>query len=322
MTNPEIIPAAEGMMDATYNSKIGLWMENFAVNLPKIRKGLDLLELPKQEGHPCIVVGGGPSLKRYRHLSMIKKSGWNHPILCCDKTLRDCLDHGITPYAVASVDGSPVIARFYKGVSKEVAKQINAVFAVTVHPRTVKTWKGAIYWFLALLDCPYTPDEKKPELVKTNRKSVSYIMHLLSRGKSPMSAIGNVGATLWNIGYELGCSPLILIGFDYSEQVRFKEQLIYWKSYVNMFNKVGGLPLEEAKQKAAVLHQVETNPDFGTTYLVNPIWKSYRRTFAQHIIQSKVHTLNCTGGGCLTTRAISVPHFEAYSLKKALAKFG
>lgn len=261
-------------------------------------------------------------MKRYRHLTMIKKSGWKHPVLCCDKMIRDCVNHGIKPYVVASVDGSPVIARFYKGISKEIAEQINAVFAVTVHPKTVKTWKGPIYWFLAMLDSPFIPDEKNPELVRTNRKSVSYILHLLSKGKAPISAIGNVGAFQWNLAYELGCSPIILVGYDYSEQVKFKEQAIYFKNYVTMFHKIGGISLKEAKQKAALLHQVETNPDFGTTYLVNPIWKSYRRTFMQHIIQSKAHTINCTGGGCLTTKAIPVPNFEACSLKKALVKYG
>lgn len=348
----EIIPPAKHMLDATYNALIGPWMQNFAINLPKIRKGLNLQNLQKKEGEPCILIGGGPSLTRYKHLQKIKKACWKHPVLCCDKVISDCLSHGIKPYITASVDGNPVIAEYYQDKTvKKASRILNAAFSITVHPKTVKAWKGKIWWFTAMLDSIEKDEEHdlllqkfleidvtEPDalikfvklqqkiLTRTpkrqlNRHSNSYLLHLLSGGKGLISAVGNVGSFLWNLAADLGCSPIILTGYDFSEQVRDKADAVYFMKYAMMFHKKGGLSWEDAQDKAALLHQVETNPDFNTHYLVNPIWKSYREQLKAHIITSKIHTINATGNGCLHTKAIPVHTFEATTLESVLNRY-
>lgn len=204
----EIISAApDALMEHTYNTLIPLWLENFARNLPVIREGSDISEIPKRKGEPCILIGAGPSLKRYNHLAMIQKAKWKHPILACDRVLVDCLKHDIKPYVVASVDGSPLVANYYTHhLVRKHAKDINAAFNITIHPNVVKQWKGKVYYFTPMLDQP-TKENKK-----LNTRSVTYILHALSNYKSIISAIGQVGSFLWNLSYALECEPLCVSG--------------------------------------------------------------------------------------------------------------
>ena len=319
-----IPPAPDDLMEYTYNTLIYRWLDNFATNIEEIRKGLNLTDIPKRKGEPCLCVGAGPSLNRYHHLDMIKKAKWKHPVLVCDKVLVDCLKHGIKPYATASVDGSPQIANFYAhNLVRKNTKDFVAVFSVTVHPNVAKTWKGKTYFFTPMLDMPNVK-----ETTKINSRSPTFMLHVLSNYKGIASGIGNVGSFLFNLGYILECSPLILIGFDFSEQVKDKADAVYFNALTAMhLRKIAEKrpptkkEVNAAMDKAADLHQVELNPDFNTYYLVNPIWKRYREMLVAHIITSKKHVIQCTGNGCIHTGAIKAPNFEAMPLMKTLEKY-
>ena len=321
----EVIPPFEWASEQTYRACIQAWMHNFRLNLPRIWKDPQVCDLPKKEKQPCLVIGAGPSLSKFHHLSMIAKSGWKHPILVCDKVFKSALDFKLKPYVVASVDASPLVAGFYESTKiSKVAPDVNAVFAVTVHPKVVKAWRRKIYWFVPMID----------QVQKLQDRSLTYLLCLISGHNGTMSGIGNVGSFLWNASAELGCSPIILVGFDFSEQVKYKEQAVYWNHLVALFLKETG-DLKKAQEKAALLYQIEENPDFQATfndppyyekgknvrYLVNPIWKGYQRQLKAHIESSGIYTVNCTNNGCLHTGMIKCPNFEAMPLKTALEKF-
>lgn len=327
----EIIPPApDAVMQQTYNVLIGLWMDNFAENLSSIRSGKSIEEIPRREGEPCICLGAGPSLARYQHLQMIKRHKWKHPLLVCDKVFMKALKNNLSPYVVASADGSPLIANYYRHVLIKKNKNFHAALNVTVHPEARKLLPTEqTYWFVSILDPVTTPDGK------LNRYSITYLLYLLSDKKSVISSIGNVGSFLWNLAAEWKCDPIILVGYDFSEQVRDKAKAVYFQPFVNMFLKQY-LPkdsaaseeivkdaIKKAQDSAAALHQVEENPDFGTRYLVNPIWKRYREILKEHILANKnLHIINATGNGCLHTQAIQSPNFGAANLKEVLEKYG
>ena len=321
----EVIPPFEWASEQTYRACIQAWMQNFRLNLPRIWKDPQICDLPKKEKVPCICIGAGPSLQKFHHLEMIAKAKWKFPILVCDKVLKQALDLKLNPYIVCSVDGSPLVANFYNNIKpKMIPSDLNALFAVTIHPKVVKAWRRRIYWFVPMLD----------EVQKLQDRSLTYLLCLISGHKGTMSGIGNVGGTIWNISAELGCSPIILVGFDFSEQVKYKEQAVYWNHLVALFLKETG-DLEKAQEKAALLYQVEENPDFKATfndlpyyekgknvrYLVNPIWKGYQRQLKAHIESSGIHTIQSTNNGCLHTGAIKCPNFEALPLKMVLEKY-
>lgn len=314
----DVVPTApDDLREHTYNMLIEPWLDNFAENLALVRNGKPLEALPKRKGEPCIIIAGGPSIPRYSQLKQIERFGWKHPVLCCDKMLASALKHKIIPYATASVDGHPKIADFYKRkIVKKHAETVNAAFNVMVHPNVTKNWRGEVYWFLNIMDSVLT------ETGKLNNKSITYILHVLTRKHASLiSTIGNVGAFLWNLGIVLECDPLILIGYDFSEHVKDKTKAVYFNAFVRMFEQKYK-DEKTQRDKAAALHQVEINPDFGTFYLVNPIWKSYRDTLGHYIIESKKHTIQCSGNGCLHTGAVKCSNFEAMPLKEAIRTFG
>ena len=323
-------PAPEAVMQQTYNVLIGLWMNNFAENLPFIRSGKSITDIPRREGEPCICVGAGPSLASYQHLLMIKKHKWKHPILVCDKVFVKALKKNLNPYVVASADGSPLIADYYRHALIKNNKTFYAALNSTIHPEVRKLLPPEqTYWFVSILDSLTTP-EGKP-----NRYSITYLLYLLSGKKAAISSIGNVGSFLWNLAAEWKCDPIILVGYDFSEQVKDKSEAVYFNAFTNMFlqqylpkdstpsEDVMKEAIKKAQDSAADMHQVEKNPDFGTYYLVNPMWKRYREILKEHIIANKnLHIINATGNGCLHTEAIQSPNFEALNLKDVLKKYG
>lgn len=334
----EIIPAAPATIsDYTLRRNLPLWMDNLVQNLSQIRNGLDVEKDLPHKKEPCIIIGAGPSLKHYNHLELIRKSGWKHPILSCDKTLGECLRHKIIPYATATVDGSPAIHGFYTaGIVKKHAPQINALFSVLTHHSVTNTWTrygGRIYWYVPMLDNPEMP-------------SLTQAIYYLTNNKGIISGIGNVGACLWNMAYALECDPIILVGMDFSEQLRDIADAVYFPIFAGMFMQKYK-DEKKAQDQAATLHQLEVNPDFiaeengegwlgeyykkgqPVRYLVNPVWKFYRDLLAKHIVSSKRHTINATGNGCLHTEAkdekgnyiLKADNFEAMNLKDVLEKY-
>jgi uncharacterized Rossmann fold enzyme len=315
-------------------------MNNLAENLPEIRAGLDLEDLPHKKGEPVIIIGAGPSLKHYGHLKMIADSGWKHPIICCDRVLGDALKHKLKPYVVATVDAAPQLLGFYsQPIVRNYANEINGAFNVFTHPKVVKEWEshgGKVYWFVPMIDNPRTADEK------INARSQTYMMHLLTKQKGIISGIGNVGAFSWNLAYSLEADPICLVGLDFSEQVKDKSEAVYFNSFTSMFMQKTK-DVNAAMDKAADLHQLEENPDFiceeddppyynkgkHPTYLVNPIWKEYRNNLAWHIVSSGKHTINATMNGCLHTQAknekgdfiLKCPNFQVCPLSEVLKTY-
>jgi hypothetical protein len=248
---------------------------------------------------------------------------------------------------VATIDGSPKVAGFYSsGIVRKNIQNINAIFGLFVHPRVVDTWEkngGKPYWCTPMIDPLTGPDGK------TNPHTITFFLWNLSKNKVIMAGMGNVGSFLWNVAYSIEADPIILVGFDFSEQVQDKSQAIYFDSYANMFMQK--YAPDEAQDKAAALHQLEINPDFiaredgegwqkeyfqkgqPVRYLTNPTWKVYRKKLAQHISTAGRLTINATGNGCLHTEAIEkdekgvdqyilkTPNFKCADLEDVLSKY-
>jgi hypothetical protein len=342
---PELVPASKEVNSFTLRAMLPYWLDNLAENLPAIRSSVfDVTRVPKKK-EPVIIVGAGPSLKYFKHLEMIRNSGWKHPVLSCDKVLLDCLKHKIIPYAVATVDGSPQIAGFYSApIVRKHCKQIFGLFNTLAHPKTVAAWSnygGVPYWFNTMLDLPDGPEGVNP-------RSMSYWLWNLTKQKPLISGVGNVGAFLWNFATELEADPIILVGFDFSEQVEKKNDGIYFPQTVNMFMRKYN-DVDKASDAAAEVHQQEINPDFiaeetgkgwyenyyekgkPVRYLVNPVWKEYRNKLAAHINSCEhTTTINSTGNGCLHSQAkddegkliLNSPNFKCQPLKEVLDEYG
>ena len=76
-----------------------LIQENFGINLPDIWKFSSATYLiPKKiKNDSAIVIGRGPSLKKFDHLKLLANSKYDGNIVCTDGALKSVLDSGVTP---------------------------------------------------------------------------------------------------------------------------------------------------------------------------------------------------------------------------------
>lgn len=304
-----ISPLAKKVLDYTLQMKLPLWINNLAENLTRIRRGLDITKLKRQPDKAAVLVGAGPSVYKHKHLELLSESKFKGVVIATDKMLIPCLKKGVIPDYVASVDGSPAIAGFYNHkLVDENAGKIKAVLNITVHPSVPKRFKGKKYWFISMYDNPLVTVNGKQYL---NPQSITMFMHFLTK-KFMMVTLGNVGGFIWNLGNYIGCSPLLLIGYDYSYATLKPEKTSYWQAYLNL--------TKGKKREARKVFHIETNPIYKTKYLMEPIFMSYRELFKIYLEKAEkvgIKTVNCTEGG-----ALHGSYIENMRFKEALEKFG
>lgn len=282
---------ARAISDYTFSVRAILWMNNMGQNMPDIRRGKRLGELRKKipPSGSALVIGAGPSIEKYSHLEILAESGYRGAILCCDRMLIPLLKKGIVPDVVASVDGSPEVADFFRDpLVDEHVGELNVVFcAQSTHPDTVKAFKGAPFWFVAIWDDPIN-----------NARSITRLFHWMTGDQEMMNTGGNVGSFLWNVGYMLGKNPIGLIGLDmgYSEEDDLTKTTYY--AYLRRMLELRGKDPDDVPR----FYRRGYNPDFRNNYYTDILFESYVQTLKRMIDESYkkgLRTYNCTGQGAL-----------------------
>lgn len=295
---PKLSKNVERVMNLTLYHKCPLWYDNFAQNLQVIRDGKDVMELPKFTGKPVVLVGGGPSIWKSGHLDLLEK--WRHPIITCDRMLIPLLKRGINPVIVSSVDADPEVTKFYDDpVVDEYKRDVKAVLsAVTVYPDVVKRCPFEKYWFVPLYD-----DARNPT-------SLSCAFHFMSKQKTMLAPLGNVGGFNWNLSLTLGFEKIILIGYNYSYDDLDITHAAYYDAYLK---SVGG-----DKEKVKKFFSIQENPFFHNKYLLDVMWKAYREVFAYYVNMVPVTTINASEEGSLHLPEVNV---ECMRFGDAVKKF-
>ena len=183
------------------------WINNFALNLEYIWKELSAAELThtadkltENQKSSAIVIGKGPSLKKFHHLELLRESNYNGTIICCDGALIDALKAGVTPekfpnFLVFTIDTAAGIKRFYDHeLVKKYGQKIKGVFSILSHPSAVEQARRSgikIHWLHSLFD------------YNEGKKSFNYISSLIIRSKNHPKGLpaiqtgGNVGTSSW-----------------------------------------------------------------------------------------------------------------------------
>lgn len=322
------------IQETTSKGLYQMWMENLAENLHIIRYGQEaqllkpanpkphtILELAKPEptrenppDHTAIVVGAGPSVFQNKHLKLLAESNYKGMIIATDKMLVPCLKEGIVPTVTVSVDGSPIISKFYQDpIVKEHGDKIKVISTLTVNPivtQTIIENGGVIYWFAPMFD------------IWTEEDSISKLIHFLTRTKynekgAPITqAGGNAGATAWIITWELlKSSPIGLIGFDMGYPLDTKlDETPYYSTVLGEGTK----PNERIQAVQGSYTQIY-NPYFKTWAKLDAVFAVYRKSLLSMAKEVKPwilnKTFNCTEGGTLFGRGISCMYFKDF-LKK------
>ena len=100
----ELKSSIEEIMKETHYENFDEWVTNFAINLENIwdeksAKNLQPLnsENLRNGKNSAIVIGRGPSIKKYDHLKLLADSNYQGNIVCCDGALSNALKAGVTP---------------------------------------------------------------------------------------------------------------------------------------------------------------------------------------------------------------------------------
>ena len=138
------------------------WVNNFAINLDRIWEESSAKELPESKPNSsAIVIGRGPSIRKFQHLELLRDSDYNGSIVCCDGALIDTLKAGVTPekfpnFYVVTIDPVPLIKKCYDDqIVDEFGPKIKGAFTTISHPSVVDRARKAgikIHWFHSLFD--------------------------------------------------------------------------------------------------------------------------------------------------------------------------
>jgi hypothetical protein len=299
------------------------WINNFALNLEYIWKELSAAELThttdkltENQKSSAIVIGKGPSLKKFHHLELLRESNYNGTIICCDGALIDALKAGVTPekfpnFLVLTIDPAAGIKRFYDHeLVKKYGQKIKGVFSILSHPSAVEQARRSgikIHWLHSLFD------------YNEGKKSFNYISSLIIRSKNHPKGLpaiqtgGNVGTSSWFAAWMiLKCSTVALIGINNGW-----EEDDSWDTITRHGRK--DLPINSEKNSSSFqkLFPKVFNPDIGKYCILDPIFQFYSTALKEFISRSPswLTTINATEGGSIFGNRIkSMPFAEFLKL--------
>ena len=250
----------------------------------------------KASNKPALIIAGGPSLKTYNHLALLKKYGFDGDIFVVSKVLKDVLEAGIVPKYVGALDAEEFDTTFidYDIVDK-YSDQMTGLFGINIHPTTVNRWKGKRYYFSGYIG------EEIP--------NISHIFHLMTE-TSNISVSGNIGSCIYNIASYLGYNKMILIGMDLSFP-----SLKSMKEYYPLATEKEWNSQDVVNGKKQPKYKRGYNPDFKKTYYTEPVFEAYKistLSWTKTMTSTGIQVVNCSEQGSLHGNGIVSMKFEEY----------
>tara|TARA_B110000438_G_scaffold254702_1_gene261098 strand:- start:762 stop:1745 length:984 start_codon:yes stop_codon:yes gene_type:complete len=296
------------------------WTSNFALNLSNIWDGKSARDLDpsknkslEKENNSAIVIGRGPSIKKFDHLKLLAESDYQGSIVCCDGKLIDALNAGITPekfpkYYVATIDPYPEIHSYYDNkIIDEYGSKIKGIFTVLTNPKAVERAKMAgidIHWIHSLFDY----NEGKKSFNQISAQMVRAKKH--SKGLPGIQTGGNVGTSAWFISWQiLKCKTVGLIGINHGwEEDDPWEKILCHGNFDLLKNIDQNDP--SLKQLFKKIH----NPEFNCNCILDPVFQFYSSALKEFISRSPkwVNTINATEGGSIFGDRITCASFHTF----------
>lgn len=310
----------EQVMEKMYYERLyEKWVTNFALNLNNIWNEPSAKDLDpsndltyKKEDHSVIVIGSGPSIKKYKHLELLASSNYAGTIICCDSALKNVLKSGVTPdkfpqFYVVTIDTDEIISRYYDDpVIEQYGKKIKGIFSTVIHPSVTENARKAgikIHWLHSLFD------------YNEGKKSFNQISALMTRAKKQkgLPAIqtgGNVGTSSWFIGWQIlkrANIGLIGINHNWDEDTPMEEIISHGSGLPHMDIDTNGSAFKKLFPKIY-------NPEFNCNCILDPYFQYYSNALKDFIGRSPswVNTMNATEGGCIFGNRIICTRFEDF----------
>lgn len=264
----------------------------------------------------AIVVGRGPSLFRHKHCELLREyieNGYKGTVVATDGGLIPLLDAGVIPDIVVSVDGAPIIKKWFDHpLVDKWGPEMKWVASVTVNHDVYKLVKSKgmkTYWFQPIFD-DYRQNESWTRLQVLMTQTEKY-----PNGVPRAQSGGNAGAFAWILAKSvLKRSPIALIGMDlgYPEGTPLEET----HYFSGVMKAAGGdvAAIRDAYQKFY-------HPVFKEHAYVDLVFFHYRAAFLELQYTNEEWyrlyggTHNCTEGGTLWGHGITCMSFKDFLSK-------
>ena len=300
--------------DVFYDTVYDLWIQNFSSNLQNIwkEKSAKTLSLQSPKENSAIVIGRGPSIKKYDHLKLLAESNFSGNIVCTDGALINALEAGITPdkfpnFYVTTIDVEKVQRELYDHkLVDEFGSKITGIFSSFADPKTAQRAREAqitLHWLHPLVD------------YNEGRKSLNYIFAQMVRTKKDfglpgLQTGGNVGTSCWFISWQiLKCTTVTLIGINHGWEEETPIDLILSHGNNNPLQKI-----DKNSQKFKRLFPKIFNPEFNCNCILDPLFQYYSSALKEFIRRSPewLTTINATEGGCIFGERINCMKFKEF----------
>lgn len=282
-----------------------IWMQNFALNLPKMRatdQSLRSIASPDVKKIPAIVIGAGPSVFLNKHLALLAKSDFKGEIIATDKMLIPSLTAGIKVNYVVSVDGdAKLIPPFFDDeIVEEHQQEFKTLLIGTTSPKTVEACEKRgldIYYFETMQDNPNSEYSSTRSLIYMTMSEQN------PQGIQAVPSGGNCGTTALAITIDvLKNYRIALIGFDFG-YLKDQEPLktSYYSSMLASFKERLKEPVPITTARVNSIFSTFHHPDFNADAKSDFVWDSYREAL-YGILESNqrpIELYNCTMGGTL-----------------------
>jgi hypothetical protein len=262
----------------------------------------------------AIVVGRGPSLFKKGHLPMLAKAieegQYTGKVIASDGGLIPCLEAHVIPDVVVTVDGAPIIKKWFDHpLVKEYGSQMAWIVSITVSHEVYQLGINSglkAYWFNPMFD-DWRQNESWTRLQRLLSRTSKYM-----RGIPAANAGGNAGACAWVMAMNLlHCAPVALIGIDlgYPEGTPLQD--------THYYDRI----LREAKGNVSIIKEAYPefyHPVFKEKAYVDLVFYHYRQAFLSMQQSNPLWfkryggTINCTEGGTLFGQGITCMKFERF----------
>ena len=316
----ELKSSIEKIMKETHYENFDEWVTNFAINLENIwdeksAKNLQPLnsENLRNGKNSAIVIGRGPSIKKYDHLKLLADSNYQGNIVCCDGALSNALKAGVTPdkfqkFFVTTIEPYSNIRKHYdEEIIDTYGSKIKGIFTVISNPNVVERARQAgieIHWIHSLFD------------YNEGVKSFNSLSALMIRAKNPHHGLpaiqtgGNVGTSSWFISWQvLKCTTVALIGINHGW-----EEDDTWETIISHGDMGNEKNIDRNSPSFKKLFKKIHNPDFDCNCIMDPLFQFYSEALKEFIFRSPewVNTVNATEGGSIFGERIKSMKFADF----------
>ncbi|MDH4320338.1 MAG: DUF115 domain-containing protein, partial [Desulfobulbaceae bacterium] len=117
------------------------WRPRLRENISFVIKDGDVASLfGSRPGERIIVAAAGPTLST--HYQWLQSLGGQHCLIAVDAALKPLLVGGICPDMVVSIDGLPVVAKFFEDIEHPSMRRSILVYAPVLYPEILERWPG------------------------------------------------------------------------------------------------------------------------------------------------------------------------------------